>query len=78
MSDSEYFAYADCEVIPERAPVGGQHVSSPSGISVRHKPTNLVVTVTEHRSQLQNKLAAIKELRELVESVYERHEDDNG
>jgi protein subunit release factor B len=44
---------------------GGQHRNkTESGVRLAHRPTGLVVTATERRSQLQNRGAALERLRE--------------
>lgn len=37
--------------------------SGPSGVTMRHKPTDTVVSVSEHRSRLQNQFAAFDQLK---------------
>jgi protein subunit release factor B len=44
---------------------GGQHRNkTESGVRLHHRPTGVVVTATERRSQLQNRGAALWRLRE--------------
>jgi protein subunit release factor B len=43
---------------------GGQHRNkTESGVRLAHRPTGLVVTATERRSQIQNRGAALERLR---------------
>ncbi len=43
---------------------GGQHRNkTESGVRLHHRPTGVVVTATERRSQLQNRGAALERLR---------------
>ncbi|HTN54342.1 MAG TPA: peptide chain release factor-like protein, partial [Anaeromyxobacter sp.] len=44
---------------------GGQHRNkTESGVRLLHRPTGILVTATERRSQLQNRTAALERLRE--------------
>ena len=46
---------------------GGQHRNrTDSAVRLRHKPTNVVVTAEERRSQHENKAQAFKRLREAI------------
>jgi protein subunit release factor B len=49
---------------------GGQHRNkTASGVRLAHRPTGVVVTATERRSQLQNRGAALERLRTRLESL---------
>jgi protein subunit release factor B len=49
---------------------GGQHRNkTESGVRLLHRPTGLVVTATERRSQLQNRGAALERLRERLAAL---------
>lgn len=49
---------------------GGQHRNkTASGVRLAHRPTGVVVTATERRSQLQNRGAALERLRERLASL---------
>jgi protein subunit release factor B len=52
---------------------GGQHRNkTESGVRLVHRPTGVVVTATERRSQLQNRGAALARLRERLEVLGHR------
>jgi ribosome-associated protein len=49
---------------------GGQHRNkTESGVRLVHRPTGVVVTATERRSQLQNRGAALERLRARLEAL---------
>lgn len=49
---------------------GGQHRNkTASAVRLTHRPTGVVVTATERRSQLQNRGAALERLRERLQAL---------
>lgn len=52
---------------------GGQHRNkTESGVRLHHRPTGVVVTATERRSQLQNRGAALERLRARLAALAHR------
>jgi ribosome-associated protein len=52
---------------------GGQHRNkTESGVRLHHRPTGVVVTATERRSQLQNRGAALERLRARLTALSHR------
>jgi protein subunit release factor B len=63
LSDEALLAECDESFFIASGP-GGQHRNkTETGVRLSHRPTGLVVTATERRSQLQNRGAALERLR---------------
>ena len=67
----------DCEITTMHCGgKGGQHVNKvETGVRILHKPTSIVVTCTEERSQVQNKNRAMKRLAGILAA---KQEDNNA
>lgn len=65
---------AECDVETFRASgKGGQHVNTTeSAVRLRHRPTGLVATSQQERSQHRNKQLALKSLRRKIEQLHHR------
>lgn len=66
-SDQALLAECDIETFRASGP-GGQHVNRrETAVRIRHRPTRIVVTSQDERSQLRNKQIALARLRKKLE-----------
>ena len=74
LPDSDDALLAECEVDTFRSGgKGGQHANkTESAVRLRHRPTGLVVTSQQERSQHRNKQIALDELRRRIEALNHR------
>lgn len=72
--DTDDALLAECEVDTFRSGgKGGQHANkTESAVRLRHRPTGLVVTSQQERSQHRNKQIALEELRRRIEALNHR------
>ncbi|GAO03199.1 peptide chain release factor-like protein [Anaeromyxobacter sp. PSR-1] len=72
LSDEALLAECDESFFVGGGP-GGQHRNkTESGVRLVHRPTELTVTATERRSQLQNRGAALERLRARLQPLAHR------
>ncbi|HET8541649.1 MAG TPA: peptide chain release factor-like protein [Anaeromyxobacter sp.] len=72
LSDEALAAECDERFFTAGGP-GGQHRNkTESGVRLSHRPTGVVVTATERRSQAQNRGAALERLRARLEALARR------
>lgn len=71
LPESDEDLLRECEIDTFRASgPGGQHVNkTESAVRLTHRPTGVVVTCREDRSQLRNKTTCLRKLRERVERL---------
>lgn len=63
VTDEELLAECDVDTFRSGGP-GGQHQNvTDSGVRLRHRPSGLVVTCRQERSQYQNKQTCLRRLR---------------
>ena len=69
LDDEALLKACDVEYFIASGP-GGQHRNkTESGVRLTHAPTELSVTATERRSQIQNKGVALERLREALQAL---------
>ena len=69
LDDDKLWAECDVDLFVASGP-GGQHRNkTESAVRLTHRPSGIVVTATERRSQLQNRLVALTRLREKLEPL---------
>ena len=72
MSEERLKAETDVEFFVAGGP-GGQHRNkTATGVRLKHKPTGLIVTATERRSQLQNLSIAFERLELKLKKLFAR------
>jgi len=69
MPESDQALFAECDIETFRASgPGGQHVNRrETAVRLRHRPTGIVVTSQDERSQFRNKQIALARLRKKLE-----------
>ena len=68
-SDEELLRECEVETFRSSGP-GGQHVNkTESAVRLRHKPSGVVVTSQEERSQHRNKQLCLEKLRQKIEKL---------
>ena len=74
LPESDVELLGECEVDTFRASgPGGQHVNkTESAVRLTHRPSGVVVTCREDRSQHRNKTTCLRKLRERVERLNHR------
>jgi protein subunit release factor B len=71
-SDEKLLAECDVETFRASGP-GGQNVNKRStAVRLRHRPSGLVVTCQQQRTQHRNKQLALARLRRKLEALYRR------
>lgn len=70
-TDEDLLAQCDVETFRAGGP-GGQHQNTAdTGVRLRHRPSGVVVTCREQRSQLRNKTTCLRRLRQRLEKLAE-------
>lgn len=72
INDDDLMAQCDLETFRSSGP-GGQNVNRrETAVRLRHRPTGIVVTCQEERSQWRNRQIALERLRERIEKMKRR------
>jgi protein subunit release factor B len=74
LPESDEDLLRECEIDTFRSSgPGGQHVNkTETAVRLKHRPSGLVVTCREERSQHRNKMLCLQKLRERVEKLNHR------
>ena len=64
--DDALLRQCDVDHYRDRGPGGQKHNKTRSAVRLRHRPTQLIVTAADDRSQMVNKAKAIRRLREAI------------
>lgn len=64
LSDDELVAQCDVDTYRASGPGGQKRNKTSSAVRLRHRPTGVLVTATESRSQHENRRRAVRRLRE--------------
>jgi hypothetical protein len=66
LSDTQLLADCDVDTYRGSGPGGQKRNKTDSAIRLRHRPTGLIVIATESRSQAENRVRAVRRLREAL------------
>ena len=66
LSDAELLRQCDVDIYRGSGPGGQKRNKTSNAVRLRHEPTGLVVTATETRSQHENRVRALRRLRECI------------
>ena len=66
LSDADLLAQSAVDVYRASGPGGQKRNKTSSAVRLRHEPTGLLVTAVESRSQHENRVRALRRLREAI------------
>jgi hypothetical protein len=66
LTDTELLAQCEVDTYRASGPGGQKRNKTSSAVRLRHKPTSLIVTAVESRSQHENRARALRRLRQAV------------
>lgn len=66
LSDDQLLAQCEIDLYRASGPGGQKRNKTSSAVRLRHKPTGLIVTASESRSQHENKVRAVRRLRQAI------------